>query len=99
MDGSKNFIARLFFGRLREAGVTIVIRREDLMEVCTAGQRSLLETMRCDRVTVEFSIGSTYKLERWFRVYNLKDYNLILGKSWFRQHNLQHTIDYMKNMM
>jgi hypothetical protein len=72
---------------------------EGLMEVCTAGKRSLSETMRRDRVKVAFGIGSTYKSELRFTVYNLEDYYLILGKPWFRQHNLQHTIDYMKNMM
>jgi hypothetical protein len=99
MGGSDNFIARSFLGRLREAGVTIEMRTEGLMEVCTAGKRSLSETMRRDRVRVAFGIGSTYKSELWFTVYDLEDYDLILGKPWFRQHNLQHTIDYVKNMM
>jgi hypothetical protein len=60
---------------------------------------SLLETVRRDRVRVEFGIGSTYKSELWFTVNDLEDYDLILGKPWFCQHNLQHTIDYVKNMM
>jgi hypothetical protein len=75
------------------------MRTEGLMEVCTAGKRSLSETMRRDIVRVEFGIGSTYKSELCFTVYDLEDYDLILGKPWFRQHNLQHTIDYVKNMM
>jgi hypothetical protein len=99
MGGSDNFIARSYLRRLREAGVTIEIRTEGLMEVCTAGKRSLSETMRRDRVRVEFGIGLTYKSELWFTVYDLEDYDLILGKPWFRQHNHQHTIDYVKNMM
>jgi hypothetical protein len=99
MGGSDNFIARLFLGRLQEAGVTIEMRKEGLMEVCTAGKRSLSETLRRDRVRVAFGIGSTYKSELWFVVYDLEDYNLIFGKPWFCQHNLQHTIDYVKNMM
>jgi hypothetical protein len=99
MGGSDNFIARSFLGRLREAGVTVEMRTEGLMEVCTAGKRSLSETMRRDRVRVALGIGSTYKSELWFTVYDLEDYDLILGKPWFRQHNLQHTIDYVKNTM
>jgi hypothetical protein len=72
---------------------------EGLMEVCTAGKHSLSETMRRDRVRVAFGIGSMYKSELWFTVYDLEDYDLILGKPWFSQHNLQHTIDYVNNMM
>jgi hypothetical protein len=48
---------------------------------------------------VPFHIKWTYKSELWFTVYNLEDYDLILGRPWFRQHNLQHTIEYVKNMM
>jgi hypothetical protein len=59
MGGSDNFIAQSFLGRLREAGVTIEMRTEGLMEVCTAGKRSFSEMMRRDRVRVAFSIGST----------------------------------------
>jgi hypothetical protein len=51
------------------------------------------------RVRVEFGIRSTSKLELWFTLYNLEDYDLILGKPWFCQHNLKHTIDYVENMM
>jgi hypothetical protein len=69
------------------------------MEVCTAGKRSLSETLRRDRVRVAFGIGPTYKSELWFMVYNLENYNPILDKPWFCQHNLQHTIDYLKNIM
>jgi hypothetical protein len=99
MGGSDNFIARSFLGRSREAGVTIEMRTEGLIEVCTAGKRSSSGTMRRDRVRVAFGIGSTYKSELWFTVYDLEDYDLLWGKPWFRQHNLQHTIDYVKNMM
>jgi hypothetical protein len=99
MSGSDNFIAWSFLRRLREAGATIEMRTEGLMEVCTARKRSLSETMRRDRVRVKFSIGSMYKSELWFTVYDLEDYDLILGKPWFRQHNLQHTIDYVMNIM
>jgi len=99
MGGSDNFIARSFLERLREAGVPIEMRTEGWMEVCTAGKRSLSETMRRDRDRVEFGIGSTYKSELWFTVYDPEDHGLILGKPWFRQQNLQHTIDYVRNMM
>jgi hypothetical protein len=99
ISGSDKFIARSFLGRLREAGVTIEIRTEGLMEVCTAGKRSFSETMQRDRVRASIGIGSTYKSELWFTVYDLEDYEPILGKPWFRQHDLQHTIDYVKNIM
>jgi hypothetical protein len=42
MGGSDNFIARSFLRRLREAGVTIEMRTEGLMEVCTAGKQAII---------------------------------------------------------
>jgi hypothetical protein len=77
MGGSDNFIARSFLGRLPEVEVTIVIRTEGLMEVCTAGKRLLSKMMRRDRVRVAIVIGSTYKFELWFSVYDLEDYDHI----------------------
>jgi hypothetical protein len=48
---------------------------------------------------VAFGIGTTYKSGLWLTVYDLEDYDLILGKPWFHQQNLQHTIYYVKNIM
>jgi hypothetical protein len=80
MGGSDNFIARSFLERLREVGIIIAMRTEGLMAVCTAGKCSLSETIRRDRVRVVFGIGSTYKSELWFTVYDLEYYDLVLGK-------------------
>jgi hypothetical protein len=46
MCGSDNFMARSFLGQLRDAAVIIEMRTEGLIEVCTAGKRSLSETLR-----------------------------------------------------
>jgi hypothetical protein len=67
-----------------------------LMKVYTAGKWSLSETLRRDGVRV--AIGR-YKMELQFTVYDLGDYDVIFGKPWFCQHHLQHTIDYVNDIM
>jgi hypothetical protein len=46
MGALANFIAQSFLGRLREAGITIEMGTEGLMDVCMADKRSLSETLR-----------------------------------------------------
>ena len=40
-----------------------------------------------------------YQISAWFTIFNITDYDVILGKTWSIQHNLNHEINHTHNIL
>ncbi|MCU1500216.1 MAG: uncharacterized protein JWM47_4169 [Acidimicrobiales bacterium] len=72
-------------------------RNEGYMRVRTADTRNPSRIPRLS-VNIKLSIES-YFYESAFTVYDLADYDIILGKRWMQEINLRNEIDHRKNIM
>lgn len=101
-DGaSENFVSRKYLKKLEEKGARVETKNKGWMTVRTARSQTdppLKE--RRQRAKLEVNIGlSGYTYTEWFTVFDIDTYDVVLGKRWVRDINLQHTIDHVQNTM
>lgn len=96
-DGaSDNFVSEQVAEKLIERGAT---KKEDhgWMRVQTANDQNPKPTRKY-KLRIRVKIGG-YSYESHFTIFNLADYDLVLGKKWMQDINLRHTIDHKLNKM
>ena len=94
---SDNWISPRFLKEIYEARMRPPEERTGWMQVHTVGKHTA--DLRRRRVQLEFAIGKTYKQTMWFTVFDVGEYDIILGKPWAKRHNRQHEIDHDNNVM
>jgi hypothetical protein len=97
-DASKNYVSRNYVERLRERGAALEIVNAGWMVVETANAKTQDSVERRQRVRLRLHIGS-YVYEAAFTIYDVKGFDIVLGKRWMRDINGRHYIDHATNEM
>jgi hypothetical protein len=98
-DGaSENYVSRRFVEALREGGADIAIENAGWMVVETANAHNTDEVEQRQRAKLRLHIGS-YQYETSFTIYDVKSFDIVLGKRWMRDINGRHHIDHDANEM
>jgi hypothetical protein len=98
-DGaSENYVSRSNVDDLRKAGANLEIEDDGWMVVETANANVEDVVERRQRVTLSVHIGS-YVYKARFTIYDVKGFDIVLGKRWMRDINGRYHIDHDSNEM
>jgi hypothetical protein len=98
-DGaSENYASRRYVERLQADGVELEIEDAGWMIVETTNAHNKDEVERRQRVKLRLHIGS-YQYEAWFTIYDVKGFDIVLGKRWMRDINGRYHMDHNTNEM
>jgi hypothetical protein len=95
MDGgaSHKFVTPSMLEAIEASGAKMERRNRGNMELTSAGKVEYLP-----RVQVKLTIAfGSFKYSRWFTLYNLVKYDIILGKDWMEE--IKHDIDHTTNIL
>ena len=97
-DGaSEDFVSTKFVERMQKKGAVVEERTVGRMRVRTADNKNPA-SMERSMIHLKLKIG-TYYYHSWFTIYDLADYDIILGKNWMTHINLRHQINHKTNIM
>ena len=95
---SHKFVRPAFLEKLTNENIKFTSRRYGTMRQTTAGN---IETLPCHQAKLTLAMGNPHGTcfwyTGWFTVYDLVNYDIILGKDWHEQ--VKHTIDYKQNIL
>jgi hypothetical protein len=98
-DGaSENYVSRSYVENLQKAGANLEIEDDGWMVVETANANVEDVVERRQRVTLSVHIGS-YVYKARFTIYDVKGFDIVLGKRWMRDINGRYHIDHDSNEM
>jgi hypothetical protein len=98
-DGaSENYVSRSFIERLRSQGANLEVEDAGWMVVEIANANTQDSIEKRQRVRLHLHIGS-YTYEANFTIYDVKGFDIVLGKRWMRDINGRHHIDHHTNEM
>jgi hypothetical protein len=93
-DGaSENYASRSYVEDLQKAGANLEIEDDGWMVVETANANVEDVVERRQRVSLSVHIGS-YVYKARFTIYDVKGFDIVLGKRWMRDINGQYHIDH-----
>ena len=101
-DGaSENYVSPVWLNKLRNrVGIeNVEVRHIGWMMVETANATANDKVQRRERVQLKVHIGQSYSYTAYFTIYNMKGFDILLGKRWVRDINLKHHIDHDTNEM
>jgi len=95
-SASHNFISSSYLDQLRKMdGVVIMTKNAGRMKVSTATGKEVHQKVLAD---LQIRIG-TYTYRAWFTVFDVADYDIVVGKQWMVDINLRHAIDHRTNVI
>jgi hypothetical protein len=98
-DGAlENYVSRSYVENLQKAGANLEIEDDGWMVVETANANVEDVVERHQRVTLSLHIGS-YVYKARFTIYDVKGFDIVLGKRWMRDINGRYHIDHDSNEM
>jgi hypothetical protein len=98
-DGaSENYVSRSYVEKLQKAGANLKIENDGWMVVETANANVEDVVEQRQRVRLCIHIGS-YVYKTWFTIYDVKGFDIVLGKRWMRDINGRYHIDHDSNEM
>jgi hypothetical protein len=98
-DGaSENYVSRRYVEELQAKGAKLEIENDGWMVVETANSNVEDVVERRQRVRLSLHIGS-YVYKALFTIYDVKGFDIVLGKRWMRDINGRYHIDHDSNEM
>jgi hypothetical protein len=98
-DGaSVNYVSRRNVQQLRERGSELEVENDGWMAVATANANAQDAVERRQRARLRLHLGS-YIYEASFTIYDMKGFDIVLGKRWMRNINSRYYIDHDTNEM
>jgi hypothetical protein len=88
-----NYVSRSYVEDLQKAGANLEIEDDGWMVVETANANVENVVERCQRVSLSVHIGS-YVYKARFTIYDVKGFDIVLGKRWMRDINGRYHIDH-----
>jgi signal transduction histidine kinase len=80
-DGaSENYVGRKFIEELKRQGAALQAKEAGWMIVETANIKAEDGIEKCQRVKLKLRLGASYVYEGEFTIYDVKGFNIVLGK-------------------
>jgi len=99
-DGaSENYVGRKFIEELKRQGAALQAKEARWMIVKTANIKAQNGIEKCPRVKLKLRLGASYVYQAEFTIYNVKGFDIVLGKRWMRDINRRYQIDHDSNEM
>ena len=99
-DGaSENYVGRKFIEELKRQGAALQAKEAGWMIVETANIKAEDGIEKRQRVKLKLRLGASYVYEAEFTIYDVKGFDIVLGKRWMRDINRRYQMDHDSNEM
>ena len=99
-DGaSENYVGSMIIEDLTHEGAALHAKEAEWMNVETSNIEAVDGIQECQRVKLKLRLSGSYVYEAQFTIYDVKSFDIVLGKRWIRNIHRQYQFDHYSNEM